>query len=42
MEEEEVVEKITQDDLIQPYEAGAPLMVTIVSASGLAKVREWG
>ena len=38
-EEEEVVEeKITQGDLIPPYEAGAPLIVTIVSATGLAKV----
>lgn len=37
-EEEKTEEKITQDDLIQPYEAGATLLVTIVSAEGLAKV----
>jgi len=40
--EEKVKEKITQDDLVQPYEAGAPLMVTIVSASGLAKADRFG
>ena len=35
-------EKITQDDLIQPFEAGAPLMVTIVCCKGLAKADTFG
>jgi len=34
--------KITQDDLVQPLEAKAPLKITIVSASGLAKADTFG